>query len=252
MTLNLDKNKKSAGTTLVTFLLDRSGSMENGKGATIDAFNSYISSMQEERSDGFKCEFTFLTFDDISLDKIHVCEPIRNVNRLNIHTYQPRGGTPLIDSCMQTILALEDSLRSRDDNPKIVVCFQTDGAENMSRKYRTDELKRKIETCQAKGWQFNFMGAGLDGYSIATQMGIGHANTMSYDRHDYGRTLQAFAANAVNTRNYGIGATGSTAYMMSQRADAGDAFVPADLKVDVDVKVQAPVAPKDAKLNLTQ
>lgn len=249
--MTLDLNKKPS-TTLVTFLLDRSTSMLNCKDATIEAYNAYITGLKEERGDGFKCEFTFLTFSSYGLNRVHLCEPIQNIPRLDHHTYQPAGNTPLIDSCMQTILALEESLAKRSDNPKVVVCFQTDGDENCSSQYSTMQLKTKIEECQGKGWQFNFMGAGLNGYAMAAQYGIHRESVMSYDHRSKGATLQAFMANASNTRSYGIGESINTSYSAGDRLAAGDAFAPADLKVNVDVKVKAPRDEKKAGLDLNR
>lgn len=241
-------------TTLVTFLLDRSGSMGAGKHSTIEAYNAYIDTLKADKGDGFVCEFTFLQFDSQSLDKIYLCEPIKNVVHLTDASYQPRGGTPLIDSCMKTIMALEDSLSKRDDKPKIVVCFQTDGEENASRQFTSQQLKVKIEELTAKGWQFNFMGAGIDGYGVAASYGIGASSTMSYDRTNTGNVKAAFAATASNARGFGTGALRSTMFSGAQRTSSGDHFASADLMKDagaVDLTPRTASAPLDVDLTKT-
>lgn len=48
-------------TTLVTFLLDETGSMESIKDDTIGGFNSYVDSLRDETHG--KVRFTLLKFD---------------------------------------------------------------------------------------------------------------------------------------------------------------------------------------------
>ena len=54
-----DENKPAA-TTLVTFLLDRTGSMQSIKDDTIGAFNAYLETLKKK---GGGIEFSFLQFD---------------------------------------------------------------------------------------------------------------------------------------------------------------------------------------------
>lgn len=240
------KPAKAAGKpttpTLVTFLLDRTGSMMSCRDATIEAFNAYLGGLQEEKSDGLKVEFTFLQFDSVSLDKICIAEPVRSVKMLTTSTFEPRASTPLIDSCVKTIKAVEESLTKRDDKPKIVICFQTDGHENCSTQYGWAELNQLIKEKIALGWQFNFMGAGIDAYDHAQKMGIMAESALSYDHLDKRATQSAFAASACNTRTFGIGASANTSYSASQRMSAGDNFAPSDLKSRPSV--QTAPAPK--------
>jgi hypothetical protein len=55
-------------TTLVTFVLDETGSMESIKDDTIGGFNSYLESLRDE-SDG-PVEFTLLKFDRRRVEKV--------------------------------------------------------------------------------------------------------------------------------------------------------------------------------------
>lgn len=209
-------------TSIVTFLLDRSGSMDSCKPATIESFNAYLGGLQEETE--AEISFTFLQFDTQSLDKICVAIPVSDAKRLTAATYLPRGGTPLIDAAVKTIHAVDASLAARSDKPKIVVCFQTDGHENASSEHTWEELRALVTQKTAEGWQFNFMGAGIDGYAQAAMMGVGAMNTMSYDHTNMGTTRAAFAASASNTRSFATGQSMSTAYSGVQRVNSGDRF----------------------------
>lgn len=209
--------------TIVTFLLDRTGSMAQVLDDTIGAFNTYIDTL---KTDGEGIEFTFLQFDSVSLDKVHVGIPICDVPALTRKTYEPRAWTPLIDASVKTIKAVDEALAKRSDAPKVVVCIQTDGDENASTQYTWEDLNKLIKEKTEAGWQFNFMGAGLDAYKQGAKMGISASNTVSYDKNDSAATRASFRATAANTSMYASGAATDTAYSMSQKTAAGDKFVP--------------------------
>jgi len=207
--------------TLVTFLLDRTGSMASCKDATIEAFNGYVDGLRSG-DDAPKIEFSFLQFDSMSLDIICVAEDIQKVDLLNQRTYQPRASTPLIDAAYKTIKAVDESLGTRDDKPKVVVCIQTDGHENASTEYTMAELNALIKEKAAQGWQFNFMGAGIDAYDTATKMGVAMMDSLSYDKTRPDAARSAFLASAANTRAYASGMTSRTSFNFAQRKLAGD------------------------------
>ena len=209
-------------TTLVTFLLDRSGSMSSCRESTIEAFNGYVESLRSA-----PVSFTFLQFDSDSLDKVHFEKPIKDVPDLTLKTYAPRGGTPLIEAATKTIQALDTALKAKTEKPKVVVCIQTDGEENQSGpEYSWKALKDLIEAKTAEGWQFNFMGAGIDAYDQGSKMGISAAATMSYDSTDKVATRAAFAASGSNTAMFAAGLCATTDYSSLQKMASGDRFDP--------------------------
>lgn len=212
-------------TALVTFLLDKSGSMSQIRDDTIGAFNTYIDTLREDGGDGI--DFTFLQFDSTSIDKVCVVTPIAKVGHLTRDTFVPRDSTPLIDAAVKTIRAVDGSLAKRSDKPKVIVCIQTDGQENASTEHTWDELNALIKEKTAAGWQFNFMGASIDAYAQAAKMGISTAATMSYDSRDTVKSMAAFADSASNTRMFARGARADTTYEVHQKQAAGDAFDPA-------------------------
>ncbi len=63
----------ASSATLVTFLLDRTGSMESIKDDTIGGFNAYLSAL---KADGAGIEFSLLQFDSMSIDKVCVNIPV--------------------------------------------------------------------------------------------------------------------------------------------------------------------------------
>lgn len=233
---------KKSNETVVTFLLDKSGSMGPIKNDTIGAFNAYLSELQKEPAG---MTFSFLQFDTNSVDTIHRNVPVGEALLLTPATYNPNGGTPLIDAAYKTIKAVEASIGDR--RPKVVICIQTDGQENASRDHTWADLQDLIKEKTALGWQFNFMGCGIDAYAQGAQMGIAAINTMSYDRHDAAATRSAFAASAQNTVRFGAGLSATTAYSAPQRAAARDRFVPKDLTPNVVRPTSRSVAPTPKK-----
>lgn len=218
MTLDL-----SPDPTLVTFLLDRTGSMERIADDTIGGFNAYRDTLLPTPG----IEFTLLQFDSISLDKVHVGVAVKDVPHLTHATFEPRATTPLIDAVYKTIKAVEAAVAKRTDKPKVVIAILTDGFENASTEHTWDELNALIKAKSTLGWQFNFMGASIDAYKEGHRMGLPLGATVSYDSLSRRNTRSMFVGTASNTAAFASGARGSTAYDVGQKADAGDKFDPA-------------------------
>src|SRR5262245_23777844 len=215
----MSKSKK-AGTdqcTLVTFLLDETGSMESIKDDTIGGFNSYLGSLKAEAA---PIDFTLIKFDSRRIEKVCVAVPVSEVAELTMESYRPGASTPLVDAAYKTIKAVEKSLNG--SNPKVVVCIQTDGHENASTEHSWDELNALIKEKTAAGWQFNFLGTGIDAYDTGARMGVAAMSTMSSGRSSQ-HVRESWAALGASTAAYAAGRTRDTQLSMSARAASGDA-----------------------------
>lgn len=224
--------------TLVTFLLDRSGSMTSILDSTIEAFNAYRDGLV-----GGPIDFSLVTFDSGGLDKICVEAPVETSPRLNKENFVPRASTPLIDAAFKTIKAVEESVGRKKEQPKVIVAIQTDGQENCSTEHTWAELNALIKEKIAAGWHFIFMGASIDAYDQGTRMGIGIGNTVSYNAQDRGATMSAFTASATNVRGFAGGMRTDVQYSKLQKGASGDRFEP-DLK---PAKTVLPVNPPPPK-----
>lgn len=214
---------KTPHRTLVTLLLDRSGSMQSIKEDTIGAINAYIGTL---RNSGEDIRFSLIMFDTdldrrMDLQKVFVARPISEVPDLRRGDFVPRGGTPLIDAACTTIRAVADSLAEGDGQTKVVIAIQTDGEENASCENGWSDLKALVREKEDAGWEFTFMGCGIDAYSQGARMGIARAKTVSYGK-DRASTLAVFAETAVNTAGYASGTAASMAYSAEQKLRAGD------------------------------
>jgi hypothetical protein len=184
-------------TTIVSFLLDRTGSMEAIKDETIGGFNAYLDALQAEAGD--LVVFTLLQFDSHSIDTLYSGARLSDVERLTPETYQPRAYTPLIDACVQTIKVTEETVAGRRDKSRVIVVFQTDGEENASRRHTLDELRDLIERRRGEGWQFIFLGADMDAYKTASNFGILKEATLAYSGK---RSLRSMTAAAESSLGY--------------------------------------------------
>lgn len=211
-------------TTLVAFLLDRTGSMESVKAQTIAGFNAYLAGLQGEDAD---ISFSLIQFDSASIDVLYANAPVATVAPLTDASYQPRASTPLIDAAVKTIRAMEVALAERPGQPKVVVTFQTDGEENCSTEHDWIELNLLVKEKIKQGWQFNFLGAGIDAYQQGSRMGLSHEAVVSYDKEDMAATQAVFSARAARTRSYAAGAEATMDIPMMEKRAAGDRFAEA-------------------------
>jgi hypothetical protein len=188
---------------------------------TITAFNEYLQGLSNGEGSNL-IDFSLVTFDTQGMDKVCVAVPIAQAPKLDRQNYVPRAGTPLIDAAVITLKAIEASLEKRG-NPKVVMVIQTDGQENSSVKHTCEELKRLVDEKTAAGWQFLFLGAGIDAYDQAAKMGIAAMDTLSHSV-DLQSTRAAYRAMAENSRAYASGMNEKASFSAKQKADAGDIY----------------------------
>lgn len=214
------KVKASVKPTVLTFLLDETGSMDNIKDDTIGGFNAFVAEQKKIKT---PLEMTFIKFDSIDpFNIVYKAKPIKDVPNLSEETYKPRDMTPLVDSAYRAIITTEQEVAARKDKPSVLIVIQTDGHENSSREHTGEQLKQLIERKQGEGWVFVFMGAGINAYATAKSFGISEKTTSSYDR---GMSEQAFSNLSQNTsmlRTSGMAA--SMNYTSDQLKAQGDSY----------------------------
>ncbi|TNC72406.1 vWA domain-containing protein [Rubellimicrobium roseum] len=210
--------------TLVAFLLDRTGSMESVKAQTIEGFNAYLAGLQAEDAD---IAFSLIQFDSMSIDVLCANAPVKEVRPLTEATYQPRASTPLIDAAVKTIRAVEVAVAGKAVAPKVIVTFQTDGEENCSSEHDWLELNLLIKEKAALGWQFNFLGAGIDAYQQGQRMGLKDEAVVSYAKEDRVATRAMFAQRAARARAFAVGEAADMAIPLEEKRAAGDRYAEA-------------------------
>jgi len=219
---------------VVTYVLDETGSMMSLKDATISGFNEYVENLKRQQDEVI---FSLLKFDSSHQTLVHDNVPVKEVKKLNAETYTPGAATPLYDAVAAAISSTERSLSQHTvdhkhcsechaqlpetGKPLVLVVIHTDGEENSSREHTLDGVKALIEQKRAEGWEFVFMGAGVDRW-VGTSMGISAGSTFTYDHVPEAHSM-AFSAASL----------GTVAYSSSRGATAGNFFdtvVPQDEK----------------------
>ena len=157
----------------VALLLDRSGSMSTNKIETVSAVNSYTSGLQKK----FKGRFTLTQFDSESIDIVQDNVKIKDISLLTEHSYQPRGMTPLLDAIGQTVSKMDTK-----GFENVIFVIVTDGQENHSREYKLDAIRKLLKKKRKKGWQIMYIGADVDAFAEASQMGIAAGQTLNYGK----------------------------------------------------------------------
>jgi VWA domain containing CoxE-like protein len=180
--------------TAVTMVLDRSGSMECCRAATIESVNAYLakSRADENLKDA---DFELAIFDTEAYQTIRAGK-LAGVKDISRDDFEPRGGTPLLDAVGRGI----DGLDKRAVDDKAVLVIVTDGEENSSRKHSDESIKALLDNRQEKGWLVIFLGAGLNSARQGMRMGVVSANVASIalDGASLGATMDAMAeTNAV-------------------------------------------------------
>ncbi len=164
----------------IAFVLDRSGSMESCREATIEGFNSFL--QEQQRTEGL-AKLTLILFDDEYLVPIDAL-PVAEILPLNNDSYVPRGSTALLDAIGRTIDELGARLAAlpEQDRPvQVIVAILTDGLENSSQNYTWQQIADAIkQQSEQYRWTFLFLGANQDAIATAAQMNITAANAAAY------------------------------------------------------------------------
>jgi Mg-chelatase subunit ChlD len=124
----------------IVVIADRSGSMSVIRDDAIGGFNTFL---KEQKAVKGAANLTLVLFDHEYLVAVD-SQPIKKVVPLNNETYVPRGMTALNDSIGRAISALE----AKNPN-KAIVCILTDGQENQSREFNTEQAKAKINAAES-------------------------------------------------------------------------------------------------------
>ncbi|MBQ3275933.1 MAG: VWA domain-containing protein [Oscillospiraceae bacterium] len=166
--------------TELVFILDRSGSMHGLEQDTVGGFNSLID--RQKTVEG-ECRVTTVLFNDRT-ETVHDRAELSEIRPLTEKDYRVGGCTALLDALGDTIrhiAAIHRYARPEDVPEHTLFVIMTDGLENASHRYSSDEVKRRIEHEKEKyGWEFLFLAANIDAVETAKRYGIGADRTANY------------------------------------------------------------------------
>ena len=150
------------------FLMDRSGSMRGSEEDTIGGFNSFI---EREKNKDLNTRVSTILFDD-QYEVLYTRKPIADVAELTEKEYWVRGCTALLDAIGKTINTLDKEIENN-----VLFVIMTDGLENSSREFSKEQIKNLIANHK---WEFIYIGADIDSYLEASNIGIRESRTANY------------------------------------------------------------------------
>ena len=187
--------------TSLNVIIDASGSMSSLCNDTIGSFNTFL---KDQKAFPGEAAFTVVTFNDY-VNVSHDFVKIASVGDLSTQTYSPGGNTALLDAMGTTIDNVGRRLAAmpEEERPsKVLFLIITDGFENASRRYNTDQIKSMVEhQRQTYSWEFVFMGANIDAITAGTSLGIAASNSVAYAATK-GGTKSLYSSVSSNTTAY--------------------------------------------------
>lgn len=199
--------------TDITFVLDRSGSMEYIWSDVEGGLNSFVD--QNRKLPG-EVKFTLVVFDSFYKDMNYIdttlletvidAVDIRHLGKIDLSNYRPRGGTPLYDAMGITINKLGSRLAALPESErpeKVLFVTYTDGRENASKEFITG-VKSMVEHQTSKySWEFVYMGTNQDIHEVGASLGIPVGNRQFYSCNAVGVKMSAekLSSGSVNFRS---------------------------------------------------
>lgn len=172
--------------TELVFILDRSGSMSGLESDTIGGFNSMI---EKQRKQDGECYVSTVLFDNAS-EVLHDRVKLSEIKPMTENDYTVRGCTALIDAlggAIHHIGNVHKYARPEDVPEHTMFVITTDGMENASRRYSSEQVKAMIKRQKEKyGWEFLFIGANIDAVETAARYGIDEDRAVIYKADEKG------------------------------------------------------------------
>ena len=175
--------------TEMVFILDRSGSMAGLEADTIGGFNSMIE--RQKKAEGEALVSTVLFSNDSQV--IHDRVDLQRVEPMTERQYAVGGCTALIDAiggAIHHIGNVHKYAREEDRPEHTIFVITTDGMENASHRYTSNEVKAMVQRQKQKyGWEFLFLGANIDAVETAAHFGIAEDRAATFHNDRRGQAL---------------------------------------------------------------
>lgn len=222
-----ERARENAGWTLLTLVVDRSGSMA---GIRRDMERGIKALIQEQARAEGTCVVTLTQFDDeyeVVTDGVPAAE-------MAPYRLDPRGGTALLDAIGRTIAMVRlriDNMSPQDRPTNVVVAVITDGAENSSREWSRLQVMEAIQARTAEGWLFTFLGPDEDALEAALHLGIDARSLLTWEPSDKG-TAGAMKSLSDSSRRLRSGESSRIEYTEAERlAASGRLTAPKSVRV---------------------
>jgi hypothetical protein len=195
---------KKAGTagTLITMILDESGSMRSCWDTTIAGFNEFVAGQRAAEESAGAGYLSLIKFDSPHIKTVFNNRPLNEVPLLDKINYHPNGGTNLLDAIGHAITSVNDVLAKskRKDRPGVIITIMTDGEENASNTFNNAQIKAMVAAAEKADWTFTFLGANIDAFAVGSTFGMRSVNSVSYSTANMGATMESISASTTRMR----------------------------------------------------
>ena len=175
--------------TEMVFILDKSGSMAGLEADTIGGFNAMIERQKQAEGEALVSKVLFSNESTVIHDRVD----LKRVEPMTDRQYCVGGCTALIDAiggAIHHIGNVHKYAREEDRPEHTIFVITTDGMENASRRYTSDEVKAMVQRQKEKyGWEFLFLGANIDAVETAAHFGISEDRAVTFFSDSAGQTL---------------------------------------------------------------
>lgn len=172
--------------TELIMILDKSGSMAGLESDTIGGYNAMLS---EQRKMKGEVLVTTVLFND-AVHVLHDRQDIRTVRPMSHRQYRVSGTTALLDALGSTISHMENVMKADGEMSQVIFVITTDGMENSSVEFHPGLIKEMILRMKKNhGWEFIFLGANIDAYSVARDYGISRDRAVNYHADSQGTSI---------------------------------------------------------------
>ena len=190
--------KKNNNITELVFILDRSGSMSGLESDTVGGFNTMIEKQKKQNAPCYVSTVLFNHTSEVLYDRVKLGE----VQKMTEEDFFVGGSTALMDvigGAIHHIGNIHKYIRPEDVPANTMFVIMTDGMENASRRYSSEQVKQMIERQKKRyGWEFLFIGANIDAVETAARYGIDADRAVNYHADKEGtRVVYQSVANAV-------------------------------------------------------
>jgi hypothetical protein len=188
--------------TLITIVLDESGSMYSCWDTTIAGFNEFVQGQRGAEASAGAGYLTLIKFDAPRIKTVFNNRPLNEVPLLDKINYTPNGGTNLLDAIGDAIESVNAILAAskKKDRPGVIITIMTDGAENSSTRYNNTKIKAMVAAAEKADWTFTFLGANIDAFAVGSTFGMNASNSVNYSTANMTATMTAVSESTSRMR----------------------------------------------------
>ena len=184
--------------THICIVLDASGSMSSIESDIKGSFNTFLDKQREEPG---KTVFDLFQFSD-EVERLVKSADLALFKDDLMAKYTCSGCTALNDAVCTAIdtMGKEFAEMPESERPENVLCvIITDGQENASKEFSTDDVKKRIQHQQdVYKWEFLFLAANQDAFETGETIGLSNAYCADFDATPEGiREVYSMALAAV-------------------------------------------------------